>query len=70
MIATECPTCHTGLEMHQMRAEKVLGKKTNGEDPVLHAASGHGAGPVGQRKVGVHENMSESREFLRAKGLA
>ena len=28
VIATECPTCHTGLEMHQVRAEKVLGRKT------------------------------------------
>ena len=24
VIATECPTCHSGLEMHQVRAEKVL----------------------------------------------
>ena len=29
VIATECPTCHTGLEMHQVRAEKVLGRKTS-----------------------------------------
>jgi heterodisulfide reductase subunit B len=28
VIATECPTCHSGLEMHQIRAEKVLGIKT------------------------------------------
>ena len=28
VIATECPTCHSGLEMHQVRAEKVLGEKT------------------------------------------
>ena len=28
VIATECPTCHTGLEMHQIRAEKRLGRKT------------------------------------------
>ncbi|MCK5040762.1 MAG: CoB--CoM heterodisulfide reductase iron-sulfur subunit B family protein, partial [Sphingomonadales bacterium] len=29
VIATECPTCHSGLEMHQVRAEKELGIKTN-----------------------------------------
>ena len=29
VIATECPTCHSGLEMHQIRAEKRLGIKTN-----------------------------------------
>ena len=38
VIATECPTCHTGLEMHQIRAEKRFGKKTNVRDPLLHAA--------------------------------
>ena len=30
VIATECPTCHSGLEMHQIRAEKTLGVKTVG----------------------------------------
>ena len=29
VIATECPTCHSGLEMHQIRAEATLGVKTN-----------------------------------------
>ncbi|MDX1811087.1 MAG: CoB--CoM heterodisulfide reductase iron-sulfur subunit B family protein, partial [Gammaproteobacteria bacterium] len=29
VIATECPTCHSGLEMHQVRAEKTFGIKTN-----------------------------------------
>ncbi|MBS0251523.1 MAG: CoB--CoM heterodisulfide reductase iron-sulfur subunit B family protein, partial [Proteobacteria bacterium] len=28
VIATECPTCHSGLEMHQVRAEKRFGRKT------------------------------------------
>ncbi len=50
VIATECPTCHTGLEMHQVRAEKVLGRKTNGEDPLFHPASGHGARPFGSAR--------------------
>jgi heterodisulfide reductase subunit B len=29
VIATECPTCHSGLEMHQIRAETNFGQKTN-----------------------------------------
>ena len=29
VIATECPTCHSGLEMHQVRAEKAFGIKTD-----------------------------------------
>src|SRR3970282_1963126 len=29
VIATECPTCHTGLELHQVRAAKRFGKKTS-----------------------------------------
>ena len=28
VIATECPTCHSGLEMHQVRAEKKFGQPT------------------------------------------
>ena len=28
VIATECPTCHSGLEMHQVRAEKKFGQAT------------------------------------------
>ena len=28
VIATECPTCHSGLEMHQIRAETHFGIKT------------------------------------------
>jgi heterodisulfide reductase subunit B len=69
VIATECPTCHTGLEMHQMRAEKVLGRKTSVKILYFTQLLGMALG-LGQRKVGVHENMSESREFLREKGLA
>jgi heterodisulfide reductase subunit B2 len=69
VIATECPTCHTGLEMHQMRAEKVLGKKTSVKIVYFTQLLGMALG-LSQRKVGVHENMSESRQFLREKGLA
>lgn len=69
VIATECPTCHTGLEMHQMRAEKVMGRKTTVKIVYFTQLLGMALG-LSQRKVGIHENMSESREFLREKGLA
>ena len=29
VIATECPTCHSGLEMHQIRGAEKLGLKSN-----------------------------------------
>ena len=61
VIATECPTCHTGLEMHQVRAEKVLRPKDLGEDPLLHPASRHGARPVGAQG----RRARESFRFLR-----
>ena len=64
VIATECPTCHTGLEMHQIRAEKVLGRKTNVKilyfTQLLGMALGLSAG-----KVGVNENFSDSRALLK-----
>lgn len=64
VIATECPTCHTGLEMHQIRAEKVLGRKTNVKilyfTQLLGMALGLSAG-----KVGVNENFSDSRSLLK-----
>jgi heterodisulfide reductase subunit B len=69
VIATECPTCHTGLEMHQMRAAKVLGKQTTVKILYFTQLLGMALG-LSQRKVGVHENLSESRQFLREKGLA
>jgi heterodisulfide reductase subunit B len=69
VIATECPTCHSGLEMHQMRAEKVFGRKTNVKILYFTQLLGIALG-LSPRKVGVHENMSESRDLLREKGLA
>ena len=42
VIATECPTCHTGLEMHQVRAKSVRAQD-NCEDSLLHSAARHGA---------------------------
>ena len=68
VIATECPTCHTGLEMHQIRAEKMFGKKTKVK--ILYFTQLLGlAMELSPRKVGVHENFSESLPMLREKGL-
>ncbi len=69
VIATECPTCHSGLEMHQVRAEKVFGKKTNVKILYFTQLLGLALG-LSPRKVGVHENVSDSMSFLKEKGLA
>ena len=68
VIATECPTCHTGLEMHQVRAEKVLGRKTKVKILYFTQLLGMALG-LSAKKVGVHENMSDPSDLLRAKGL-
>lgn len=68
VIATECPTCHTGLEMHQVRAEKVLGRKTNVRILYFTQLLGMALG-LSAKTVGVHENMSDPRSLLREKGL-
>ena len=68
VIATECPTCHTGLEMHQVRAEKVLGRKTNVKILYFTQLLGMALGLTAS-KVGVQENLSDSRAFLKEKGL-
>jgi len=68
VIATECPTCHTGLEMHQIRAEKVFGRKTRVK--IMHFTQLLGlALGLSARKVGVNENFSESRDFVKERGL-
>jgi heterodisulfide reductase subunit B len=69
VIATECPTCHSGLEMHQVRAEKVFGEKTRVKMLYFTQLLGLALG-LSPRKVGVHENVSESGELLKAKGIA
>jgi heterodisulfide reductase subunit B len=69
VIATECPTCHSGLEMHQIRAEKVLGQKTSVKMLYFTQLLGIALG-LSPRKVGVHENVSESLELLKEKVLA
>jgi len=68
VIATECPTCHSGLEMHQMRAEKVFGKKTHVKILYFTQLLGMALG-LSARRVGVHENFSDSRDLLKARGL-
>jgi heterodisulfide reductase subunit B len=69
VIATECPTCHTGLEMHQVRAEKVLGVKTTVRMLYFTQLLGIALG-VSPRKLGVHENVSDALPYLAQKGLA
>jgi heterodisulfide reductase subunit B len=69
VIATECPTCHSGLEMHQIRAEKVLGEKVDIKILYFTQLLGMALG-LKPRKVGVHENVSDSIRFLKEKGLA
>ena len=69
VIATECPTCHTGLEMHQVRAEKVLGRKTTVKIMYFTQLLGLAMG-LSPKTVGVHENMSDSMPLVKEKGLA
>jgi heterodisulfide reductase subunit B len=69
VIATECPTCHSGLEMHQVRAEKVLGKKTKVKMMYFTQLLGVALG-VSPRKLSVHENASDPLELLKSKGMA
>ncbi len=63
VIATECPTCHSGLEMHQVRAEKVLGEKTTVKMLYFTQLLGVALG-VAPRKLGIHENVSDGMEAL------
>lgn len=68
VIATECPTCHSGLEMHQVRAETVLGQKTTIKMMYFTQLLGIALG-LSPRKVGLHENVSDGGETLRARGI-
>jgi len=69
VIATECPTCHSGLEMHQIRAEKTLGIKTNVKIIYFTQLLGMAMG-LKPKKVGLHENISDSFDYVKKKGLA
>ena len=68
VIATECPTCHSGLEMHQIRAETEFGIRTNVKILYFTQLLGLALG-LSARKVGVHENVSDSIDFLEQKGV-
>ncbi len=68
VIATECPTCHSGLEMHQIRAEKIFGIKTNVKIVYFTQLLGLALG-LSPRKLGIHENISDSIDFLKQKGI-
>jgi heterodisulfide reductase subunit B2 len=69
VIATECPTCHSGLEMHQIRAEKMFGKKTNVKIVYFTQLLGMALG-LSKRKVGLQENISDSYALMKEKGIA
>ncbi|MBI2313336.1 MAG: CoB--CoM heterodisulfide reductase iron-sulfur subunit B family protein [Betaproteobacteria bacterium] len=68
VIATECPTCHSGLEMHQVRAETQFGIKTRVKILYFTQLLGLALG-LSARKLGVHENVSDSLDLLHEKGI-
>ena len=68
VIATECPTCHSGLEMHQIRALKKLSKQTNVKVIYFTQLLGLAMG-LGPREVGLHENVSDSVNLMFDKGI-
>ncbi|MFM9941178.1 MAG: CoB--CoM heterodisulfide reductase iron-sulfur subunit B family protein [Hyphomicrobiaceae bacterium] len=68
VIATECPTCHTGLEMHQVRAEKRFGRKTNVKMLYFTQLLGLALG-IGPRTLGIHTNISDSMDMIIEKRL-
>lgn len=68
VIATECPTCHSGLEMHQIRAETQFGIKTKVKILYFTQLLGLALG-LSARKLAIHENVSDSLDFLNEKGV-
>ncbi|MDE3116782.1 MAG: disulfide reductase, partial [Pseudomonadota bacterium] len=69
VIATECPTCHSGLELHQIRAEKRLGVQTKVKIVYFTQLLGLALG-LSPRKLGLHENISDSMALMKEKQLA
>jgi heterodisulfide reductase subunit B len=69
VIATECPTCHTGLEMHQVRAEKRFGKKTSVKIMYFTQLLGLALG-IGPRKLGIQANISDPTDLIIDKRLS
>lgn len=68
VIATECPTCHSGLEMHQIRAETQFGIKTKVKILYFTQLLGLALG-LSARKLAIHENVSDSLDLLHEKGV-
>lgn len=68
VIATECPTCHSGLEMHQVRAETQFGIKTRVKIVYFTQLLGLALG-LSPRKLAIHENVSDSLDLLHEKGV-
>jgi heterodisulfide reductase subunit B len=68
VIATECPTCHSGLEMHQIRAETQFGIKTNVKILYFTQLLGLALG-LSARKLAIHENVSDLLDYLHEKGV-
>ncbi len=68
VIATECPTCHTGLEMHQIRAEETLNVKTQPVMLYFTQILGLAFG-ISHRQLGIHENISQSLGLLKQQGV-
>ena len=68
VIATECPTCHSGLEMHQVRAEQMFEIKTKPVMLYFTQLLGLALG-ISPRQLGVHENISDSLRLLKQNGL-
>jgi heterodisulfide reductase subunit B len=68
VIATECPTCHSGLEMHQVRAETRFGIQTRVKIVYFTQLLGLALG-LSPRKLAIHENVSDSLDLLHEKGV-
>ena len=66
VIATECPTCHSGLEMHQIRAAEVYGVKTRPVMLYFTQLLGLALG-LSPRKLSIHENISNALVVLKEK---
>ena len=69
VIAPESPPCHSGLEMHQVRAEKKFGQPTQVKIIYFTQLLGLALG-LKPRQLGVHENISDSLGFLKERGIA
>ena len=69
VIATECPTCHSGLEMHQIRAETKFGAGTTVKILYFTQLLGLALG-MKPKALGIHENVSDSMDFIRERKLA